>query len=137
MSDTLGKPKFMEIVSSIESLPRAVLREIMDGDDDTSGLTLPVFAWRDGKVEKTWTEDYEWPNTDHKGYILHRDSAFRTEKECVEYARRDTALLGGSLENWMMTHLEEGQRLLDGIRRRRNWDRYLDINYGRSDDEGC
>ena len=124
--DTLGR-----IIADIKKLPLDVLRGIMGNDDDTASLTLPVYMWKNGKIEQTWTDDYEWPNTDHKGFILYTNATFKTEKECVEYARKDTAIFRDSLENWMMRYLDEGQKILGEIRRCSMAGRYLDINYGR------
>ena len=119
-----SEPKWARMIEAIENLPRDVLREIMILDDEIKN-PLPVFTWRDNQIHETQTVDYEWPNTDHKGYILYTNSTFKTEKECVEYARRQATCSLEYIENQMNQTLKEAQKVLEWIKEYRKDDKYL------------
>ena len=119
-----NEPKFAEIIEAIEKLPRDVLKEIMTLDDEIEN-PLPVFMWRDNQIQETQTEDYEWPNVDSKGFLLYENTTFKTEKECVRYARRNMALFLQWVEELTAANIEKSQKILDCVKEYRRSDKYL------------
>ena len=121
---TDDKSHWAEIIERIEKLPRDVLKEIMTLDDEIEN-PLPVFTWRHHQIKETQTEDYEWPNTDHKGFILYMNTTFKTEKECAKYARKEIAFLLDAIERQLSKNIKEAQMVLDWVKEYRKDDKYL------------
>jgi len=117
-------PKWERIIKAIEDLPRDVLKEILTLDD-TIENPLPVFMWRDNQIQETQTEDYEWPNTDHKGFILYVNTTFKTEKECAEYSRGQMAYVLESIEEYARENVRRSETLAKRISEYRQNDIYL------------
>ena len=113
-----------KIIETIKNLPDDVLKEILTADDVIEN-PLPVFMWRDNQIQETQTEDYEWPNTDNKGFILYENTTFKTEKECVEFARSEIIYFLEGVENWAAENVREAQKVLDWIKEYRKHDKYL------------
>jgi len=118
------EPKWKRIINAIETLPRDVLKEILTLDDKIEN-PLPVFMWRDGKIQETQTEDYEWPNTDHKGFILYVNTTFKTEKECAEYARNQMVYALEGIERYAKENIRRSEILAQYISEYRQNDDYL------------
>jgi len=119
-----NEPRWERIINAIENLPRDVLKEILTLDD-TIESPLPVFMWRDNQIHETQTEDYEWPNTDHKGFILYVNCAFKTEKECADHARSQMAYALESIEEYARENTERSEILAKWISEYRRNDNYL------------
>lgn len=61
------------------------LKEIIEGNDVIDN-PLPVYYFKNGKVIKTFTDAYGWPNTTIEGYLMYENTFFKTPKEAVEKA---------------------------------------------------
>ena len=67
----------------------------------------------------------EWPNTDHRGFILYTNNTFKTEKECAEYARSDMTYFLESIEQRARQNAEDAQKICEWIKQYRKNDNYL------------
>jgi len=118
------EPRWERIINAIENLPREVLKEILTLDD-TIENPLPVFMWRDNQIQETQTEDYEWPNTDNKGFILYVNLTFKTEKECAEHTRNQMTYEMESIERYAKENIRRSETLASWISEYRRNDNYL------------
>ncbi|MCL2174455.1 MAG: helix-turn-helix transcriptional regulator [Treponema sp.] len=112
------------IVMQIENLPREVLEEIISKDDVIEN-PLPVFMWRDGKIHETQTEDYKYPNTDHKGYLLYDNTTFKTKAECAKSLRNNMKYSIAAIERRVTEEINGLQTLLKWVKKYRKSDEYL------------
>lgn len=66
------------------------LEEIASGNDELSD-PIEVYTFRKNKIVKTFTErnEFGWPHHDNEGWLMYKNTSFRTEKECQEYAIND------------------------------------------------
>lgn len=65
------------------------MRDIANGNDDITGMQ-PVFIFDSWEgVICSYTDNMEWPNTDHTGRLLYENTSFKTRKEAVKYGIKE------------------------------------------------
>lgn len=59
---------------------------------DTFSKFLPVYTYENGRLIKTYCEEYGWPNVTHDGEMMYENTYFKTIREARESLRRDSYL---------------------------------------------
>ena len=67
-----------------ELIDSGEIKNIIEGRDEIEN-PLPVFTVRDGKLVKSFTDQYGWPNITDDGYIMYENTHFKTEIEAINY----------------------------------------------------
>jgi hypothetical protein len=67
-----------------ELINNGQIKDIIEGHDEIEN-PLPVFTVRDGKVIKSFTDKYGWPNITIDGDLMYDNTWFKTELEAIEY----------------------------------------------------
>lgn len=70
--------KLQELINNGE------IKNIIEGQDEIEN-PLPVFTVRDGKVVKSFTDQYGWPNITIDGDEMYDNTWFKTELEAIKY----------------------------------------------------
>lgn len=70
--------KLQELINNGE------IKNIIEGQDEIEN-PLPVFTVRDGKVVKSFTDQYGWPNITIDGDEMYDNTWFKTELEAINY----------------------------------------------------
>lgn len=72
-----------------ELIANGEMRDIADGNDDITGMQ-PVFIFNSWSgIICSYTDNMEWPNTDHTGRLLYENTSFKTRKEVVKYGIKE------------------------------------------------
>lgn len=67
-----------------ELIDSGEIKNIIEGRDEIEN-PLPVFTVRDGRLVKSFTDQYGWPNITDDGYIMYENTHFKTELEAINY----------------------------------------------------
>lgn len=79
--------KLTELIESGE------INDIINGRDILE-FPLPIFTVRNGKLIKSFTDNYEvWPNTDDDGVPMYDNTHFKDEDKAIEYGLSDNRYL--------------------------------------------
>jgi len=99
-----NKPKLIFIWDTLnELISNGQISEIINGRD-TIENPLPVYTVREGKLVKSITDSYGWPNTDDDGVLMYNNTHFSTSEEALAY--------GISELNHKKNHIEDSIREL-------------------------
>lgn len=72
-----------------ELIENGEMRDIANGNDDITDMQ-PVFIFDSWEgVICSYTDNMEWPNTDHTGRLLYENTSFKTRKEAVKYGIKE------------------------------------------------
>lgn len=88
-TNSKGENELLFIYDKLQELIKTgEIQNIINGNDELEN-PLPVFTVDDGKLIRTFTDAYGWPNTTIEGELMYENTFFKTEKEAVEYGIRD------------------------------------------------
>jgi hypothetical protein len=59
---------------------------------DIYEINLPVFYTENGRVIKTFCEQYSYPNITHNGLLMYDNTFFKTKQEARKYLLKETRL---------------------------------------------
>ncbi len=45
-----------------------------------------MWTFKDGKLIETFTDNFEYPNTTHDGFIMYQNTHFKTKEEAINQA---------------------------------------------------
>jgi len=71
-----------------ELVENGMIQEIINGNDEIEN-PLPVYTVRDGRLVKSFTDKYGWPNTDHEGYTMYGNTHFDNPQQAIEYGIKE------------------------------------------------
>lgn len=72
-----------------ELIDNGQIVDIIVGHDEIEN-PLPVYTVKDGKLIKSFTDKYGWPNTTIDGEIMYENTWFKTEMEAINYGIADS-----------------------------------------------
>jgi len=64
------------------------IKNIIEEHDEIEN-PLPIFTVRDGKVVKSFTDKYGWPNVTIDGDLMYENTWFKTELEAINYGIKE------------------------------------------------
>jgi hypothetical protein len=67
-----------------EIIDNGQIKDIIEGQDEIEN-PLPVFTVRDGKLVKSFTDCYGWPNITIDGDLMYDNTWFKTELQAINY----------------------------------------------------
>lgn len=72
-----------------EDEKNGILRGLIN-TPDVFTQNLPVFTIKDWAVVADYCEEYGWPNTTNSGYVMYKNTYFKTREEAYAYLLKDT-----------------------------------------------
>lgn len=90
-----GRPKDAEldkICQGLESLSKEQREYYWNGADDIKKLVTLYYADDEGNLKTTITDSLDFPSVTDDGVLIYTNTHFKTKKELLDYAIRDTEL---------------------------------------------
>lgn len=99
--------KLQELIDSGE------IKDIIEGKDDIDPK-LPVYTVKKGKLVKSYTDEYGWPNITEDGELMYDNTYFKTRIEAIEYGIREYES-GAEMSKRRIEQIEEDLKKWKGI----------------------
>lgn len=101
------------------------IKDIIEGKDEIEN-PITIFTVEDGKLIKTYTDKYEFPNIDIDGYRIYQDTHFLTKGEAIKEGIEDYKKeIKYTSENRLKQLQEELDEVKSRISSRETWIAHL------------